>query len=66
MYLEGFPVNRSPTPPELSSTHSSARRRFRVCFFLISDKFLQQISFLLDMRNEKRSGTERGTRNGES
>lgn len=26
-----------------------------VSFFLISDKFLQQISFLLDMRNEKES-----------
>lgn len=33
MYLEGFPVNRSPTLPTLSSTHSTAFQRSRVCFF---------------------------------
>lgn len=66
MYLEGLPVNRWPTPPNFLPPTPTARRRSRVCFFLILDKFLQQISFLLDMRNEKGSGMERGTRSGET
>lgn len=66
MYLEGFPVNRCPNLPNFLPPTPPLADVLVYVFFLILDKFLQQISFLLDMRNEKGSGKERGTRSGES